>query len=182
MGGCPVPLRLGSLLRLAELELLVDLPELHQLPQWQCQVRFFLQHVSVVKTAETCRVDMSFLIHFCLSSIHFFRNMRWWKTHVESWVSPMGWCLGSPGSCVETVESESGQTAVSVTLQRDFVPKEAWSNVSLECNGHEIQLKDEWVVGFHGNLHGFFSMDFSYWSCLAVSNLSMPFKRSRLQA
>ncbi len=27
VGGCPVPLRLGSLLRLAELELLVDLPE-----------------------------------------------------------------------------------------------------------------------------------------------------------
>ena len=62
--GCPVPLRLGSLLRLAELELLVDLPE----------------------TAPTPTVAM-------------------------------------PGSCVETVESESGQTA-GVTLQRDFVPKE----------------------------------------------------------
>eukprot|EP00434_Breviolum_minutum_P038358 symbB.v1.2.034022.t1/scaffold4317.1/size41413/3 len=62
--GCPVPLRLGSLLRLAELELLVDLPE----------------------TAPTPTVAM-------------------------------------PGSCVETVESESCQTA-GVTLQRDFVPKE----------------------------------------------------------
>ena len=62
---------------------------------------------------------------------------------------------------METVESESCQTA-GVTLQRDFVPKEAWSNVSLECNGHEIQLKDEWVVGFSGNLPWIFFMDFSY--------------------
>lgn len=47
------------------------------------------------------------------------------------------------------MESESGQTA-GVTLQRDFVPKEeARSNVPLECNGHEIQLKDG-----SGNLHG----------------------------
>ena len=144
MGGCPVPLRLGSLLRLAELELLVDLPETAPTPTVAMPgTLFFEQHVTVVKTAETCRVDMSFLIHFYLSSIHFFRNMRWWKTHVESWVSPMGWCLGSPGSCVETVESDFPDQTAGVTLQRDFVPKEAWDFM---CHLSVMVMKFSWKM------------------------------------